>query len=69
MAFESKISLLNQIEKRIGSDVSHILHETESYKDGKCPSCRFPVETTLYPHFCGNCGQALQWEANDENQL
>lgn len=24
MAFESKISLLNQIEKRIGSDVSHV---------------------------------------------
>lgn len=46
-----------------------ILHETDLYRDGKCPSCGFPVDTTLYPHFCGSCGQALQWEASDENQL
>lgn len=42
-----------------------ILHETESYKDGKCPFCTFPVDTILYPHYCGKCRQLLKWEEDD----
>ena len=55
------IDLLKEEPKR-----PMILHETESYKDGKCPFCTFPVETTLYPHYCGNFGQLLQWEEDDD---
>lgn len=35
--------------------------------EGKCPSCGviFLDRSTMY---CGNCGQALQWENPDENR-
>ena len=37
------------------------LEETKFYGNGKCPSCGavFMDKSTNY---CGNCGQALDWE-------
>ena len=35
--------------------------QNENCKDGKCPSCGYPLTTDLYPKFCGFCGQAVIW--------
>ena len=38
-----------------------IFYNNGSCKDGKCPTCHMVVSDTLYPKYCGYCGQKLNW--------
>lgn len=31
-------------------------------KMGDCPHCEERLNSTVYPHWCGFCGQAVKWE-------
>ena len=32
---------------------------------GKCPRCARVLSIIDYPNFCGHCGQAVKWDADD----
>lgn len=37
------------------------------YDTGYCPRCRYSYEVDYHrPKYCENCGQALDWSADDE---
>lgn len=34
----------------------------QSVKYGDCPNCGEGLNSEVYPHWCGFCGQAVKWE-------
>ena len=36
--------------------------EMPTVKYGKCPHCGEGLNSEIYPHWCGFCGQAVKWE-------
>lgn len=36
--------------------------EMPTVKYGKCPHCGEGLNSEVYPHWCGFCGQAVIWE-------
>ena len=37
--------------------------EMPTVKYGKCPHCGEGLNSEVYPHWCGFCGQAVTWNA------
>lgn len=30
-----------------------------------CPNCKWPLYPEDHPNYCGNCGKAVKWDADD----
>lgn len=59
--------------ERLGADALALLKEQEAVsvdvcgqmftvKYGHCPKCNEGLNSEVYPHWCGFCGQAVKWE-------
>ena len=50
--------LKEQEPKRVNISQTHC-----GMKYGLCPRCEKQIDTLVNPHYCGNCGQKLDWES------
>lgn len=41
----------------------HVVADINHIKTGYCPSCNLVISNITNPHFCGNCGQGVMWNA------
>jgi ribosomal protein S27AE len=53
----------NIIEKVVHKSIPQPVNYQHVMKQfGLCPRCKSNVNMRLHRHYCGNCGQELQWE-------
>lgn len=41
----------------------------QAVKYGDCPNCGEGLNSEVYPHWCGFCGKAVNWDADGETQV
>jgi hypothetical protein len=52
------------LEKQIAKPLKLVRSLCASFKEYTCPCCeqnRFVTFHTIYPNYCDNCGQRLDW--------
>ena len=37
----------------------------QTIKYGTCPTCGEGLNSEVFPHWCGFCGQAVKWDGSD----